>query len=497
MDLKEHGLAYFCKTYQVDPVGDYSIERVPARELLSPERIDVMAKLKYVESRESGLNVEYAVGLYRRNIEACTLGMFAELGNEEKETFEDFLKVFDELIDSIKDSGVDENISVLPVGNRGFIMDGAHRLSIAAYFNQEVPIIRFDLDETSMDADFFRQRMTSEEDLDYLAAELCKWREDLYLCCLWPSASPTEKREAAIGFLRDYGTVVHRKTIHITYNGLHNLIPQIYSRMDWVGSINDQFLSATPKVNACDGESALDVILFQGASLASVKDLKERMRAVFNIQEHSLHISDYPDETLALARMLFHKNTIDFLNNGQPFQYVQMNRLIYAFSAKIQDAKASPEDYIIDSGTVMGLFGFRKPDDLDYLTVDTNRLFEGESNINDHSEELEYYKADLDALLFDPANYFYYMGLKFITLRVLLDFKKRRDSLKDKEDVKIIEANLSNERRLRALLLKACQYCRRKGRNLAFQFLHRVPFNGYDRARDLYHFIRDLKGRDG
>lgn len=495
VDLEQKGLGYFCKTYNVDSTGDYEVEMVHARDLLTPYRIDIIAKLKYVESHETGLNVEYATEIYRRNIEACTLGIFTEFGNNNKNSLEDFYSIFDALIFSIKANGFDENNSIIPVDKKGMILDGAHRVAVAAYFDILVPIIRFDIDSPPMDIGFFRKRFVPENDLDYLITEFCKWRSDLYLCCLWPSAEPVKLREKAIELLCNNAILLHQKTVQISYNGLMNLIPQIYIQNSWVGSLDDRFVTATPKIEGCygSGNGLLDVILFQCNGLKKVKELKTAMRDIFGIAENSLHITDYAHETLYIAQMLFSDNTINFINNASPFKYTLMNKRIYSFLEFLQVNKLPIDEYIIDSSTVMGLYGIREPDDIDYLTVNNKLISIDDNYINDHKNEAIYYGHKIDNLLYDPQNHFYYFGIKIITLQVLLEFKKKRNTSKDHEDIKMIIDYIDNRHNFSSYMRKLVQSCKRKSRNVLFRILYKLPAGGYDRARAIYHFWKRIK----
>ncbi|WP_155840124.1 hypothetical protein [Butyrivibrio sp. MC2021] len=494
MDLVKLGLEKVCKLYEVDMTGDYNIRTVPARSLISPLRLDLLAKIAYVESREKNRNREFALGIYKRTLEACTLGTFSEFDNDKKQNFDDFVTEFDKLIDSIKEKGMDSSISVIPVGKNGIIMNGAHRVAIAAYFDMEVPIVEFDVDGAEMGVELFKKRYLQENDIDYLVTELCKWRDDLYLCCLWPSAGPEDKRRRAKEIMSSQYRVVYEKKVNLNSNGMHHLIPQIYCTMSWIGDVDTRFFSATPKVNNCLGDNPFEVILFQGDELQKVVALKKAMRDVFGIEENSLHITDYPEETRYVAQMLYSNNTVDFLNKGEPFKYIKLNKKVFAFKDYLKESNRDIDDYVIDSGSVLGIYGIREANDLDYLCItekqgDDTEEFENHVYIKDG----EYYKRPFDDLIYNPFNVFYYFGLKIMTLDRVDEFKKNRASSKDKIDTELIASFISGKKSLSQKLGVIRLNVSRGIRNGVYKTASHLPDPVYDLVRKVYRLLKHKK----
>lgn len=493
MDLVKLGLEKVCKLYEIDMTKDYQIKMVPARSLISPFRLDLLAKIAYVESYDKNINREFALGIYKRTLEACTLGTFSEFDNDKKQNFDDFVSEFDKLIESIKEKGVDPSISVIPVGQNGIIINGAHRVAIAAYFDLEVPIVEFDKDAAEMGADLFKKRFLQEDDLNYLVTELCRWRKDLYLCCMWPSAGPEDKRRQAKKILNDEYRVVYEKEISLNSNGMHHLIPQIYCNMAWVGDVENRFFSSTPKVNACLGNCPFEVILFQGDDLKKVVALKKKMRDVFGIEENSLHITDYPEETQYVSQMLLNNNTVNFLNRGEPFKFVKLNKKVFDFKDALKEQNKDINDYVIDSGSVLGIYGIREAGDLDYLCItDKDNLsedFENHVLIKDG----EYYQRPFDDLIYNPNNVFYYFGLKVMTLDRVNEFKTNRGSSKDKIDIDLISSFISGKQSIAQKLGVIKLNISRWFRNTLYKAASMLPDPIYDFLRKIYRLTKRKK----
>ena len=63
--------------------------------------------------------------------------------------------------------------------------------------------------------------------------------------------------------------------------------------------------------------------------------------------------------------------------------------------------------------------------------------------INNHNDELKNYTHSLDELVFNPANYLYYDGIKYSSLKTVMEMKINRSEFKDLHDVnlKIMKGN--------------------------------------------------------
>lgn len=460
---------YFCKMNGIDPNMDFHIEYINARELLVPDRIDLVAKLKYIESRDKGLNLTYAKQLYSSHIEAFSEGTFAEPGSEFKVSLEQYFLQFDILIDSIKKHGVDSRKSAVPVGDRNIILDGSHRTAIAIYFNFEIPIIRFNHLSVKYDIDFFRNRLLSEQYLEFLAQEYCKLKCNVYFACLWPKAKLLEDDHRSITELLDHKGIqcVYHREIKLTFKGIHNLITQVYSHQNWIGNIEDSFLGALDKANACfDENGSINIYLLECDGLPKILDFKSNVREKFGLGNHSIHITDVQKETIQIANILLNPNSVHFLNYGDPFRYKDNWKRINKFKANIIEHSLTIDEFIIDTSSVMALYGIRSASDVDFLTDSNDYLILEEEGVENHSESLKYYNYSIYDLLYDPNNYLYYNDLKFITLPRVLEFKENRNEQKDREDAKLIKMSLQDrQKNFKYLLMDTMYSLKRSKRN--------------------------------
>lgn len=194
MKIRHELTPYFCETYQIDKNKDYPVEWIDPERLLVSERLDLIAKLKYIESRESGQIATFDRECYFKHIEAFSYGTFKEGGSKDKDSIEKFFASFDQLIDAIKLSGFDISKSVIPVGKDNILLDGAHRVAVAIYFDKKVPIIRLPDAKVMYDASYFRKRLLDRQYLDFMMLTYAKLKKNVHLAFVSPAIRPKQQQ---------------------------------------------------------------------------------------------------------------------------------------------------------------------------------------------------------------------------------------------------------------------------------------------------------------
>ena len=91
MKIRHELTPYFCETYMIDRHKDYPVEWIDSRTLLVSERLDLAAKVKYIESRESGQISPFVRDCYVKHIEAFSYGTFKESGTNEKDSIKKYI----------------------------------------------------------------------------------------------------------------------------------------------------------------------------------------------------------------------------------------------------------------------------------------------------------------------------------------------------------------------------------------------------------------------
>lgn len=488
---------YFCEQYNIDIEKDYIIEDVEASSLIIPERIDLVAKLKYIEYFDKQYDLTYIKELYAAHIEAFSSGTFTEPGNEEKNSINKYFETFNNLIASLRIKGMNKEVSVIPVGSNNAIMDGAHRVAIAAYYNLKIPIIRFDHISVNYDADFFERKLLDQRYIDFLVTEYCKIKKKIYFACVWPVANRMEKGQEIKKNFNSVSHIIYEKKINLNHEGLRNFMIQIYSTQEWIGSFKNHFVGVYDKVNSCfDGNGDFSVYVLEGGELDQIIEMKAKIRSLFNLGNHSIHITDNYAEAIQLSNLLLNNNSIEFLNNGKPDYFSNFNKRINLFKHNLVENSLKPEDFLIDSSSTMSLYGLREAADIDFVSVSPNYKLIERSDVSNHHSYINLYETSLDDLVLNPENYFIYNDLKFVTLKMLRKFKKNRNEKKDSFDLKLIENYFQGQKGSLIEMIKIRMLLKRKIRNIKtftriflIKFLKKVKM--YELIKKIYILTRE------
>ena len=480
-------------------VGEDKIEYIQARELLVSNRIDLIVKYKFVEAYDRGINVPFLQQLYYTHLEAFTDGKFIEPGKEgSKRSFQDYLTVFEELINSIKRDGVRKEISVIPVGRNNAILNGSHRVAIAMYYNLTVPIVRYEGVEVKYNYAYFNQKLLEKSYLDYMITEYIRLKENVFFVCIWPRADKT-KLEAVDTLIHKTCNVVYTSSIMLRYNGLKNLMIQIYGKQSWCGDIHNGYKGVQGKVDDCYLEHSETIIyVLDNINIEDIVSLKQKIRNIYQIENSSIHISDNSKESLELAHLLLNHNSVDVLNYGKLCKYKAYITSLQQIGKELDAYKIDREDFLIDSSGVLGVYGIRNPGDIDCLTFIDLKKHRFTVKVAIHDENIIYYSQAKEDLIYNPNNYLFAFDIKFCNLSTLFEMKKRRNEKKDCEDCLLIEPYIKRQITYKT---KVCQYkvrIKRKYRNICKMIRYKEirllkKLYLYDKARKLYHIFKRMK----
>ena len=163
----------FCIKANVNSEDLCTIDYVDATELINRNRLDLMPKLFWLESHESGIACDFADEYYKESINAITGRSFVEQGQEDtKNSYESFVNVFSELLDSFKKRGFDSDESVIAVDKNGVIMNGAHRTAISIFLNIKVPVVRLNTTYNYADVEFYRKNLLPDDYLELMIKDI-------------------------------------------------------------------------------------------------------------------------------------------------------------------------------------------------------------------------------------------------------------------------------------------------------------------------------------
>ena len=377
-------------------------------DLLTHKRFDVAIKHMYA----SDLSSNYYKNAYKEHLKVWN--NFHEV-TPRKRGFQDFDDAFKSIINNV----VDEPI---PVNPDGHIANGGHRLAAALYHQRPINIRNTNPDENyhiECDYKFFIKKGLSQSIMERAAIEYAKLKSDSHVACLFPIAHT--RIDEVMNIMNEYSNVFYQSTVDLNSIGQLGLMKEIYFVEGWA---NEEGIKR--KGNQCfRDESKVTFVLIDAKNLEAVKEMKAKIRKLFNVGNHSVHISDFHEDAIRIAKTVFNKNSIHFLNNRKNVLFPKYKELI---------ASAKRDDNIVITGSsVLSLYGLRDCKDLD-------RIYYKDAPSDSHNQYLEtLYKLSLDDVINDPRYYLHYQGFKYVSLKVIKNMKMLRNEPKDIVDVELIE----------------------------------------------------------
>jgi hypothetical protein len=417
--------------------SQYEIVKFDPIKLISPKRLDILAKYIYVKYREDHLETSFAEELYLSHIES--FNNFVEADGSGKIGPEAFLTSMNSLSDSLKKEGFHKS-NPIPLSRDSVPLDGAHRVGASLALNSQVEAVMLDVDSPTFDYKFFQNRGLSEVFLDFIACQYVEIKEDTRVVVVWPSAVGYQAQILAI--LNKYGSLVYHKNVYLNSQGAHGLVRLAYKREKWVGSLKDSYTGAKNKANMCFlKEGPVRVFLIE--SNVCLIDMKDEIRDLFKIGKHSVHINDTHHETTELAQVLFNENSIELINNMILNHLSWFERLFGDYRSWLMSQEYNIEKFCIDGSGTLAAFGIRDVRDLDFLYSGNEVPSTGSKEIDCHNTTHMHKDLKVDDIIHDPRNYFYHLGLKFVCIRLLRGMKGVRNEDKDRHDIKLIDSLFS------------------------------------------------------
>ncbi len=377
-------------------------------DLLTHKRFDVVVKYMYAKNLSSA----FYKNVYKEHLRIWN--GFTE-GNPKKKGFEDFDNAFKSIINNVVDEPV-------PVNPEGHIANGAHRLAAALYHQRPINTRNTNSDENyPIEADYrvFLNKGLHKHMLQRTALEYAKLKSNTHVICLFPIAH--SRFDEVINIIKKHSNIFYKSSEVINGTGQLGLIKEIYLSDGWASE-----KGIMKKCKQCfRGNNNVTFILIDAQNLETVKEMKKEIRALFKVGNHSVHINDYHEDTVRIAKTVFNDNSLHFLNNRKNVSFPNYKKLM---------ANIKPNDNeIITGSTVLSLYGLRDCKDID-------KIYYNNPPADSHNQYVgTLYKLTLDDIFNNPMYHLYYNGFKYVTLNVIKNMKKIRNEPKDIIDVKLAE----------------------------------------------------------
>jgi hypothetical protein len=378
----------------------------------------------------------------------------------EKKTLEEFLNSFHSLYFSIKKTGFDSKHTV-PVGIDNIAINGAHRIAISSLFNIQIPIAKINIysglnlppyafnDRTKYKMPISNISMVisglTQEQQEFVLREYVQIKsKDLRFLVVYDHNTNQIHESYLKQYLeKENYHIIHHKDIKLNIYGAFQFLKNLYFRetkvnitlktaQTYLARYIDQFPEQfTTRVYLIESN------YFNNLSPSGARD-KTHLRHYYG-SDHSLHVTDNSIETIQMSTLIYHQQSIDYLNLLPLRHHHKIDELFLTYMKilEINKKDLKKEQFIIVSSFLLGLFSIRNPSDIDFIYdshLIKNKILEKSS----HNKYIECY-PDLFTLLYNPTFHFYYFSLKVINLEQLKKMKILRNERKDYLDIQLID----------------------------------------------------------
>ncbi len=410
-----------------------------AHKLLHQLRLDILAKHAYARLRDQADGLPWAQKIYSEHILAMNS---AYEKSPPKNDLADFYDSYHKILSSFAQNGWGEKQKSIPVAVEDplLILNGGHRVAACLLNGIDAPTRLLEDNQKwrpPYNYEWLASRGLSTEILDYMALEYVQLRPDCRMAIVWPAAAPHINLIESV--FKQNCTIIYRKKLRVNGNVAVNIVRQIYAGEKWIDHESNQFKGVLGKArNSVAGGKILYCYVLQADPPNTTDKVKQKARAKTKMENDAMHTTDTQDETLRAAKMFFNENSIHFLHYAIPNQSPEFVKRL----GKYQKATADQDNFAIHGSGVMEAYGIRTAKDLDYIS--TGDKLKMKEKISLDNDKVKYCNLSLNELLYDPRNYFYYNGVKFVSLQIVKQMKQLRNETKDIADVKLIDDHIDS-----------------------------------------------------
>ena len=177
------------------------------------------------------------------------------------------------------------------------------------------------------------------------------------------------------------------------------------------------------------------------------RSIKNTIRNKNQLDKHIFHFSDpdclphigmkchcesdrkeFLNEVYKHINLLMNKNTLHFLKNSEYNKKLKFHSYFKEYCDFLSKNNLNSDNFIIDNGGVLSLYGFRDAHDLDFLTTEKIKCKEkniGCENLH-HYQEYKNLGLSIKQLINNPEYHFYHYNKKFLDIKMLKKFKFNR-----------------------------------------------------------------------
>jgi hypothetical protein len=356
------------------------------------------------------------------------------------------------LIDAYQQDPLPDSLTTIPMDKTNCPLDGAHRLAILAAKGLDVTILtlgkRFPLTYYAFASSFFVKKGMPDLYTDYVALEYARNSCDSYMICLFPSS--VTNWENIDNLIRNHVGVFYEKQFYLNSFGKLNFVINLYRNEPWLGDKINDYEGARYKMRECfrvDGN--IKVYLVNSENLELVKKIKQDIRDLCSIGNHSVHSTDFRTSSIELAAMSFNNNTVDFLNSVEPTGFGNFRLQFCSYKKYIEDNNLDAANFCIDGSAILAACNLRDCYDLDFLFSGSEETLIGlPDKVDCHNKYMidcgfdTLLELKINEIISNPRHHFYFEGYKVMNPAYILKIKEFRNEPKDIIDVEYLKSHI-------------------------------------------------------
>lgn len=437
---------------------------INAKDLINPKRLDLIVKYLYAKEFLESENNYYSTGVYKdlyiRHILMRNMGIEPqrEYEKNDKTSVDKFCFDFEKLILDIKNNGYDESRPVF-VNNLGLPENGAHRISVLALLNKEIPVVKSKLG-WEWDFNWFSNNGFNTDDKQRILKGFVDIHSDK--CAIFVVWNPLFKYiDNVKAVINNYFDIVGDVELDFenNYIAFTNALLEIYEP-NISQSGDDTVIREKAKLLQANYLS-FKVIVVTNQNKNTDKTISELSKIckdeIRNLFNHILpkecfctvHSSDGKDECNYLASILLSPNNIKHLKMRISTNYDNKFLIrIRELKHTIQNLniKSINDICVIRSGVLTAL-GILKDTDLDFIIKSQYRKLFGNGDIHLNNVscdiaslyDIEAHKIDENKIIECDDYHFYAKGIKFANLNIVKEQKKLFKKKNDKYHLRQID----------------------------------------------------------
>jgi hypothetical protein len=407
--------------------ADLQVYEIDPLKIIDQRRFDIMAKYIYGLFIKEKIKSDFGYRLYEDHM--WIFNRYDEDDGSGKKGIESFIRSFSYTLNSIESKGFDDEISLLPVGKNFALLDGAHRLSAALLYNEKIKVVKVNDSDVNYNYQFFKQKGLLTRWSDPMAYQYCKLKKNTFIVVIFPDV--VKRINEVKKILNKFGQIYYEKDITFHGEGPKNLFTYLYGEdLKW---INDS------AYNHFKSETSIKVYVFVTNTLNDVLEAKREINSLFNSSEYTIYINTTHNDTIHLAQLFFNKNSIHFMNNSNIYENTNLKRIIKEYKNSLQDK--DNDNFCVISNAVLAIYGLKELKIIEFIGKKNSELTPNNkfnSNIVDLTEQMVSCAIEIDDIIFNPENHFYFYGLKFASLSTVKKMKVKGKDQRYRQDIRLI-----------------------------------------------------------